>query len=116
MKRSDATLRPARIGRYDVRVHGLNLLVRMLRDDPPLPDLEVHCPKGHSMLYGEVLARGDGFDPDARSLREMTPVGAIVVFEEHSEDVEGHYFFFDGEEYRILHQDAVAATFHPRRG
>lgn len=115
MKKSDTALRPARIGKYDVRVHGLNLLVQILKGDPPF-DVEVHCPKGHPVLYGRVLARGDGFDPDARAFREMSPVGSIVAFEEHSEDVEGHYFFRGDEEYRILHQDAVTATFHPRRG
>lgn len=105
--------RPAAIGGYDVRVYGLNLLLEMVTDDSTL-DIEVHCPKGHTVHYGRVLAHGDGFDPDARGFRDMAPVGSIVAFEEHSEDVEGHYFFAGGREYRILHQDAVTATFTPR--
>jgi hypothetical protein len=31
----------------------------------------VHCPKGSPIRYGEVVARGDGFDEGANAFREM---------------------------------------------
>jgi len=114
MTTTNPASRPATIGGYDVRVYGLNLLLEMRKDDSPV-QVEVHCPKGHTIHYGQVLAHGDGFDPDARAFRNMAPVGSIVAFEELSEDIEGHYFFAAGKEYRVLHQDAVTATFTPKQ-
>jgi hypothetical protein len=94
-------------------VFGLQLLVEMQPEGSP--GIEVHCPKGHPVQYGKVVSAGDGFDPDAGEFREMPPVAAIVAFEEHSEDVEGHYFFAGGREYRILHLDSVTVSFAPRQ-
>lgn len=101
----------ASLGQHQVRVFGVHLVAEMLQD-PPV-GIEVHCPKGHPVQYGRVVAHGDGFDAEARSFRAMPPVQSIISFEEHSEEIEGHYFFADGHEYRILHLDAVTISFTP---
>jgi hypothetical protein len=52
-----------------IQVYGINLLVRLLSEAPA--DVRVHCPKGSPIRYGEVVARGDGFDEGANAFREM---------------------------------------------
>ncbi len=92
-------------------VTGLNVVVQMRRvEEGPV---QVHCPRGQPIQYGEVVAVGDGFDPDAESFREMPPIGSVVVFEETTEGVEGHYFYMDDVEYRVLHVDAINIAFPP---
>jgi hypothetical protein len=90
------------------KVYGLNLVVRMGQDITPYA---VQCPRGQPIFYGEVVARGDGYDPQAGNFRDMPPIGAVVAFEETAETVEGHYFFAEDAEYRILHLEAVDIAF-----
>ena len=90
-------------------VYGAFVLVKMLNGPPP--GCEVFCPKTGRVLYGEVTARGDGFDPACNQFREMPRAGAVVTFEESDETVEGHYFFLDGQEYRVVHIDALIVSF-----
>ena len=91
------------------QVYGINLLVRLLADAPA--DVRVHCPKGSPIRYGEVVARGDGFDEGANAFREMPDSKAIVAFEESPEEVEGHYFYIAGEEHRVIRLDAIILSF-----
>jgi hypothetical protein len=92
-----------------IQVYGINLLVRLLSEGPA--DVRVHCPKGSPIRYGEVVARGDGFDEGANAFREMPGLKTIVAFEESAEEVEGHYFYIAGEEYRVIRLDAVILSF-----
>ncbi|MBI4638306.1 MAG: hypothetical protein HY727_18370 [Candidatus Rokubacteria bacterium] len=92
-----------------IQVYGINLLVRMMAEAPA--DVRVHCPKGSPIRYGEVVARGDGFDEGANAFREMPTVKSVVAFEESAEDVEGHYFHVAGEEFRVIRLDAVILSF-----
>jgi hypothetical protein len=89
-------------------VYGCFVLVRMLKETQAI---EIHCPKNGNILYGEVLARGDGFDAAANQYREMPPAGVVVSFEESDESVEGHYFYLNGEEYRVVHLDNIIVSF-----
>lgn len=93
------------------QVYGLHILVHVQKETPK--DLELHCPKGDNVVYGKVLTSGDGFDADAADFRPMPDVGTIVAFEESAEDVQGHYFYRDGEEYRVIHLDSVILSFPP---
>jgi hypothetical protein len=36
---------------------------------------------------------------------------AIVAFEESAEEVEGHYFYIELEEYRVIRLDSVILSF-----
>jgi hypothetical protein len=92
-----------------IQVYGINLLVKLMSEAPV--DVRVHCPKGSPIRYGEVVARGDGFDEGANAFREMPPVGGVVAFEESAEEVEGHYFYVGGEEYRVIRLDSVILSF-----
>ncbi len=91
------------------QVFGLHILVQALKETPK--ELELHCPKGDNVVYGRVLGVGDGFDADAASLRPMPEIGSAVAFEETGEDVQGHYFYRDGEEFRVIHLDSVILSF-----
>jgi len=91
------------------QVYGINLLVRLLADAPS--DVRVHCPKGSPIRYGEVVARGDGFDEGANAFREMPELKTIVAFEESAEEVEGHYFYIALEEFRVIRLDSVILSF-----
>lgn len=91
------------------KVYGINLVVRILREPPDA--LTVHCPRGASIRYGQVIMAGDGFDEGSNSFREMPPIEAIAAFEEASEGVEGHYFYQNNEEYRILPLDSIIIAF-----
>jgi hypothetical protein len=104
---------PQRAQTRDARfaVFGLNLLVRMVAH-PPV-DKVVHCPKGGHILYGDVIAHGDGFDPDSKSFRPMPEPGSLVTFEEGMETVGGHSFYIEEQEYRIIHADALLVGFSP---
>lgn len=92
-----------------IQVYGINLLVRLLPEPPA--DVRVHCPKGSPIRYGDVVARGDGFDEGASAFRDMPELRTIVAFEESPEEVEGHYFYVAGEEYRVIRLDAVILSF-----
>jgi len=91
------------------QVYGINLLVRLLADAPA--DVRVHCPKGSPIRYGDVVARGDGFDEGANAFRDMPGLKTIAAFEESAEEVEGHYFYIAGEEYRVIRLDSVILSF-----
>ena len=95
-------------------VYGLMLLVRVRKEPAGLP--EVLCPKGSGLYYGEVLTCGDGYDTDAKSFRRMPTPGSVVTFEENGEHVEGHYFFHDEQEFRIIHLDSVIVAFPQNDG
>jgi hypothetical protein len=94
---------------FDYKVYGLHLIVKMLKEPPARR--EINCPKGGTVLYGQVVAQGDGYDPDAREFRAMPESGAVVTFEESGEDVEGHYFYVGPQEYRVVHLDSVIVSF-----
>lgn len=96
---------------FPFRVFGLHILVHVQKEAPK--DLELHCPKGDNVVYGLVLSRGDGFDADAANFRPMPDVGTIVAFEESGEDVQGHYFYREREEFRVIHLDSVILSFPP---
>ncbi len=97
------------MNQISVQVFGINILVKLLPEAPP--DMRVHCPKGSPIRYGLVVGRGDGFDEGANAFREMPPENSIVAFEENPEEVEGHYFYLAGEEYRVIPLDAVILSF-----
>ena len=92
-----------------IQVYGINLLVRLMPEGPA--DVPVHCPKGSQIRYGEVVTRGDGFDQGANAFREMPDLKTCVAFEESAEEVEGHYFYIAGEEYRVIRLDSVILSF-----
>ena len=92
-----------------IQVYGINLLVLLLSEGPA--DVRVHCPKGSPIRYAEVVARGDGFDEGANAFREMPDLKMCVAFEESAEEVEGHYFYVAGEEYRVIRLDSVILSF-----
>ncbi len=95
-----------------VEVYGINLLVRLVPDTEAA--IRLRCPKGGTILYGQVVARGDGFDPDGNVLRPLPHLDALVVFEEGGEeDVRGHGFEVAGEEYRLITIDDVLLSFPP---
>ena len=95
-----------------IQVYGINLLIRLLPESPADDQVvRVHCPKGSPIRYGEVVARGDGFDEGANAFREMPGVKTVVAFEESAEEVEGHYFYIASEEYRVIRLDAVILSF-----
>jgi hypothetical protein len=92
-----------------IQVYGINLLVKLMAEAPA--DVRVHCPKGSPIRYGEVVARGDGFDEGANAFREMPDLKTVVAFEESAEEVEGHYFYIAREEYRVIRLDSVILSF-----
>ncbi len=93
-------------------VYGLLLAVRVRKEPGSQP--EVLCPKGGTLFYGDVFVTGDGYDTDAKEFRRMPSVGSVVTFEESGEHVEGHYFFMNDQEYRVIHLDSVIVSFpHP---
>ena len=92
-------------------VYGLNVVVRMQK--PEEIGIPVQCPRGQPIQYGEVVARGDGFDPQASRFRNMPPLGSVVAFEETTEGIEGHYLFIEDDEFRVLHLDVITIAFPP---
>ena len=91
------------------QVYGINILVKLLSEAPA--GVRIYCPKGSPIRYGVVVGRGDGFDEGANAFREMPPVESVVAFEEPAEEVEGHYFYVNGEEFRVLRLDSVILAF-----
>ncbi len=83
-----------------IQVYGINLLVRLMAEGPA--DVRVHCPKGSPIR---------GFDEGANAFRDMPELSAVVAFEESAEEVEGHYFYIAGEEYRVIRLDSVILSF-----
>jgi hypothetical protein len=96
-----------------IEVYGINLLVRLVADDEAA--VQLHCPKGSVIRYGEVVTRGDGFDADGSVFRAMPHLHAIAAFEEGGE-VTGHSFVLAGAEYRLITVDDVLICFPPRWG
>ena len=92
-----------------IQVYGINLLIRLMAEGPA--DVRVHCPKGSPIRYGEVVARGDGFDEGAIAFREMPEMKTVVACEESPEEVEGHYFYIAGDEFRVIRLDSVILSF-----
>src|SRR5438094_9979994 len=92
-----------------IQVYGINLLVRLMAEGPA--DVRVHCPKGSPIRYGEVIARGDGFDEGANAFREMPDLKAVVAIEESAEEVAGHHFYIAGEVYRVIRLGSVLRSF-----
>lgn len=92
-----------------IQVYGINLLVKMMAEAPA--DIRVNCPKGSPIRYGEVTARGDGFDEGANAFREMPAIKSVVAFEEDPEEIEGHFFYLAGEEHRVIRLDAIILSF-----
>jgi len=41
----------------------------------------------------------------------MPDLKAVVAFEESAEEVEGHYFYIAGEEYRVIRLDSVILSY-----
>jgi hypothetical protein len=91
------------------QVYGINILVKLLEEAPA--GVRIYCPKGSPIRYGVVAGRGDGFDEGANAFRDMPPIEAVVAFEEPAEEVEGHYFYVNGEEFRVLRLDSVILAF-----
>src|SRR5438132_2324423 len=92
-----------------IQVYGINLLVKLMPEAPA--DVRVHCPKGSPIRYGEVVARGDGFDEGANAFREMPTLNAVVAFEESAEEVEGHDFSVAGDASLFIRLDSVVRYF-----
>ena len=95
-----------------LEVYGTSLLVRLV--DESAAAIHLHCPKGGSVLYGQVVSRGDGFDPDGHVFRPMPHLDAIVAFEEHPEEPRGHSFTAAGDDYRLITVDDVLMGLPPR--
>src|SRR2546427_11264277 len=95
-----------------IEVYGITLLVRLRVEGPA--DVRVHCPKGSPIRYGEVIARGDGFDEGANAFREMPDLKVVVAFEESAEEVEGHYFYIAGGGYRVIRLHSVRLSYPHR--
>jgi hypothetical protein len=77
--------------------------------------VQLRCPKGAAIRYGEVVTRGKGFDADGSVFRAMPHIHAIVAFEDGGE-VTGHTLVLAGEEYRLITVDDVLVSFPPRWG
>src|SRR5207245_9989425 len=92
-----------------IQVYGINLLVRLMAEGPA--DVRIHCPKGSPIRYGEVVARGDGFDEGANAFREMPDLKAVVAFEATAEGVDGRYFYIAGGEDRGIPLDSVSRLY-----
>ena len=50
-------------------------------------------------------------DPQHPRFREMPGLKTVVAFEESSEEVEGHYFYVAGDEFRVIRLDSVILSF-----
>jgi hypothetical protein len=76
--------------------------------------IQLRCPKGTAMLYGEVVSRGDGFDPQGHAFRAMPHIESVVAFEENAEEPRRHTFEVAGNEYRLISVDDVLVALPPR--
>ena len=95
-----------------LEVFGINLLVRLIDDKDAA--VRVHCPKGATMLYGQLVSRGDGFDTEGSVFRTMPHLDAVLVFEEHADEPQGHSFTGPGGAYRLITLDDVLVALPPR--
>ncbi len=96
------------------QVFGLWAVVRIGKEAKGSP--EVQCPKGGTIVYGEVVAAGDGYDSEAQQFRTMPTVGTVIALEETGDDLEGHYFYLNDLEYRIVHLDSIIINFLGEEG
>ena len=96
-----------------IEVYGINLLVRLVPETAAA--IQLQCPKGEAMLYGEVVSRGDGFDINGNVFRAMPHLYAIVAFEEDRDEPQGHFFTVADDEYRLITIDDVLLAV-PHRG
>jgi len=70
--------------------------------------------RGAAILYREVVSRGDGFDSEGNVFRAMPHLGAIVAFEESSDETRGHSFAIAGYEFRLVTLDDILVALPPR--
>jgi len=110
-RKQQPSQRPESGGDPRFQVYGLWVVVQMQKPDST--PYAVQCPHGQPILYGKVVSRGDGFDPEAGTFRDLPPLGSLVAFEETTEGIEGHYFFDNDAEYRIVHLDVLNIAFPP---
>jgi hypothetical protein len=69
-----------------IEVYGIYLVVRLVADEEAA--IQLQCPKGASILYGEIVSRGDGFDSEGNVFRAMPHIGTIpAAFEESSDEI-----------------------------
>lgn len=99
------------MSRTRFKVHGIHLVVQLVPADTVA--IRIHCPRGGVLLYGRVVARGDGADPDAGTTRELPPLGSVVVFEEDTEGGPGHEVVAADVTYRIVTLDDVLLALIP---
>src|SRR5262249_3710392 len=95
-----------------IEVYGISLLIRFVAEKDAA--IELRCPKGASILYGEVVSRGDGFDPDGHVFRAMPHIDTVVAFEESADEARGHAFMVARDEYRLITVDDVLMGLPPR--
>jgi hypothetical protein len=99
------------VSRPRFKVYDAHLVARLVPDDTA--EIRVVCPRGGLIRYGQVVARGDGRDPNAGTNRELPPLGSLVVFEEDPEDGPGHEVRVGDAVYRILTVDDVLLAILP---
>ena len=95
-----------------IEVYGIYLVVRLVPDEDAA--IQLQCPKGSSILYGEIVSRGDGFDSGGNVFRAMPHIGAIVAFEESSDETRGHSFVVASDELRLVTLDDILVALPPR--
>jgi hypothetical protein len=77
-------------------------------------DASSPLPEGLSDPLGEVTAREMTASTRGQRFRECSDLKAVVAFEESAEEVEGHYFYIAGEEYRVIRLDSQYPVLSPR--
>ena len=97
-----------------IEVYGIYLLVRLVPDEDAA--IQLQCPRGASIHYGEIVSRGDGFDSEGNVFRAMPHIDAIVAFEESSDETRGHSFVVAGDEFRLVTLDDILVALPPRWG
>src|SRR5262245_24005610 len=95
-----------------IEVYGISVLVKLVPDEDAA--IQLQCAKGASILYGEIVSRGDGFDSGGNVFRAMPHVGAIVAFEESSHETGGHSFEVADDEFRLVTLDDILVALPPR--
>ncbi len=88
------------VPRLRLNVRGMHLLLRLVPEDTVA--IQVHCPRGGVIRYGEVLARGAGIDPGTGVKRALPPRRSIVVFEEDPEGGPGPEVVVANASYRVI--------------
>src|SRR2546428_13321643 len=83
-----------------IQVYGINLLVKLMSEGPA--DVRIHCPKGSPIRYGEVVARGDGFDEGANAFREIPDLKAGAVLQQSAVVLECYYFYMPSRKDQVL--------------